>query len=699
MNAIHQKSLKLLTIFLFFSMPLAAQFPTPPQLFANPLSPRIANYDIVVKLDTEKNLLHGKEILTWKNTTSENVSELQFHLYLNAFRNSESTFMIEKGRRFRGFTHDENGWGYSNVNRIVLLPNAKPERNIRRIHRLANAPSNTLPGIDLSAAMTFIHPDNPTHIHDKTVMRVPLPHPLAPGQSVSLFIDFTAKLPEPPYARTGAKDEFYFVAQWFPKTGVFTNAGWNCHQFHTNSEFFADFGVYNVWMTVPAGNLLGATGVQVGKPHPNNDGTVTHFYHAEDVHDFAWSTSPDFEEFTGKSQDVDIRVLMQKDHIAQGIRHVEAVKTAVASFQDLFGDYPYPNVTAIDPRRGASEVGGMEYPTLFTTGTTYGLPENIHWVELEIIHEFGHNYWQGMVATNEFEEAWLDEGINTYSDMLIMNRQYGPRGDGIDFLEFDVNNFQMRRLEYLFNPTSDPMLRNAWEFASGSSYSINAYSKPGILLTSLHNYLGEETMQRVMRTYFERWKFKHPRSQDFVNVVNEVSGQNFNDFFNQAFYTPAVLDYAVTRLYNRLHVREAGIDFEFPVESSQVLLAHPDTVAQPDSTIAAPLFESGFTVRRKGDFKFPVEIEAIFENGEAIREQWDGKDLWKKFNYIKPAKIVSATVDPDSKMVMDINYTNNSKTLAPQSIGINKLSAQWLFWTQFLMDQPEILNLLTIFSP
>jgi len=699
MNVIHQKILKSLAIPLLFSLPLAAQFPAPPQLFANPLSPRIANYDIVVRLDTENNLLRGKEILTWKNSTSIDVSELQFHLYLNAFRNSESTFMLEKGRRFRGFSDDEKGWGYSNVNRMVLLPAAKSARDIRMIHRLANAPANALPGLDLTAAMTFIHPDNPADIHDKTVLQVRLPQPLGPGQSLSLFIDFTAKLPEPPYARTGAKDEFYFAGQWFPKTGVFTNAGWNCHQFHTNSEFFADFGVYNVWMTVPAENLVGATGVRVGEPQINDDGTTTHFYHAEDVHDFAWSTSPDFEEFTGKSQDVDIRVLMQKDHVAQGIRHVEATKVAVAYFQDLFGDYPYPNITVIDPRRGASEVGGMEYPTLFTAGTAYGLPESIHWVELEIIHEFGHNYWQGMVASNEFEEAWLDEGINTYSDMMIMNRQYGPRGDGINFLDFDVNDFQMRRLEYIFRPTSDPMLRKAWEFASSGSYAINAYSKPGILLTSLHNYLGEETMQRVMRTYFERWKFKHPHSQDFVNIVNEVSGQNFNDFFNQAFYTPAALDYAITRLYNRRHVREIGIDFEFSTDSSGVLIAKPDTASRSDSTIAPPLFESGFTVRRKGDFKFPVEIEAVFENGEAIREQWDGKDLWKKFRYLKPVKIVSATVDPDSKMVMDINYTNNSRTFAPKSLGVNKLSAQWLFWTQFLMDQPEILNLLTIFSP
>lgn len=669
---------------------------TPPVLFPEPLSPRIANYDIAVTLDPDHNLLHGQAVLTWKNTSADEISELQFHLYLNAFRNSESTFMLERGRRFRSLGSRPENWGYSEINRMVLLPGPRGENDHRLVFRLANTPANRLPGTDLTPRLSFIQPDIPEHTGDRTVLRAPLPAPLPPGQSLSLYIDFTAKLPEPPIARTGALKEFYFAGQWYPKIGVYIDGRWNCHQYHSNSEFFADFGVYNVWITVPGENLVGATGVQVGQPQMNDDGTATHFYHAEDVPDFAWTASPDFVEFNGISQDVNIRVLMQKDHNAQGARHIEATKTAVEYFQKWYGDYPYPNITVVDPRRGACQVGGMEYPTLFTVGTTYGLPEKIRLVEWAVIHEFGHNYWQVMVASNEFEEPWLDEGFNTYSDMLIMNRAYGPQGDLIDFLGLRVNNFHLRRSEYLLSSNLDPMLRRAWEFATSGSYAVNAYAKPGIYLTTLHHYLGEEVMRNVMATYFERWKFRHPRSADFLRVINEVSGQDLTDFFNQAFYTTARLDYGIGEIYTRPHVENRGFDFEYPVDSAAAIASAPEH-AGTDS-VAAPLYDSGVMVRRFGDFRFPVVVEAVFEDGSVIRERWDGRSEWKKFRFLRPVKLVSATVDPDQQMVMDINYTNNSKTLRPGRLGVNKVAVRGMFWTQFLLEQPELLNLSTVFA-
>lgn len=704
-----------LLIFFFCCVYLYAQppqFPDPPVLFDPPLSPRIANYDIDVRLDADKKLLAGKELLTWKNTSSDEINELQFHLYLNAFRNNRSTFMIEAGRRYRGVPDSEDGWGYMEINRMVLLNKENFSRDTKKFLNLALQNSQNLPGVDLSGAMEYIQPDTPEHIHDKTVLRVMLPEPLLPGDSLQLWIDFSAKLPEPPYARTGAKKEFFMVGQWFPKMGVYTDRGWNCHQFHTNSEFFADFGVYNVWMTVPERNILGATGIRVGEPLKNDDSTATHFYHAEDVIDFAWTTSPEFVEFKGRAQDVDIRVLMQPDHVAQGPRHVDATKVAIEYFQNWYGDYPYPNVTVVDPRRGAEEAGGMEYPTLFTTGTSYGIPEGIRLPEMVIIHEFGHNYWYNMVASNEFEETWLDEGINNYSELQIMNDYYGPTGDAIDFLGIRLNDRQYQRLGYMFAPDLDPTVKKAWEYYSGTSYGVNSYDKPAMMLTTLQNYLGKETMNRIMRTYFERWKFKHPHSQDFIDVVNEVSGQNLNHFFEQALYTNDVLDYSVDRVSTREYIAEKGFDFQFstteedsmfPEESADTLAGTEQTgdsldTAQVDSGESKEepkLYQSVVSIRRLGDFKFPVEVEVVFDNGEVIRETWDGEDLWKKFRYIKTARMVSATVDPEKKLVLDVNFTNNSKAIEEHSLGTNKLSVRWLFWMQFLLDQPDFLNLFT----
>ncbi len=683
------------------------RFPDPPALFPEPLSPRIANYDIAVSLDVPKRLLRGQEVLTWKNTSPDQISELYLHLYLNAFRNNQSTLMLEAGRRYRGLPKTKKGWGYSEINRMVLLPKSSYRSSARFFHNLTYQANRLAEGRDVTAQARYVQPDTPEHLDDKTVLYLPLPEALLPGDSLLLFIDFTAQLPEPPYASTGVQKEFSMVGQWFPKAGVYLDGQWNCHQFHTNSEFFADFGVYNVWITLPEDHIVGATGGRVGEPLPNGDGTVTHFYHAEDVHDFAWTASPEFVEFKGRAEDVDIRALMQPDHAAQGPRHVEAARIAIEAFQKRYGDYPFPNLTVVDPRRGARETSGMEYPTLITAGTSYGVPEGIRLPEAVVIHEFGHNYWYHMVASNEFEESWLDEGITSFSEMQIMDDYYRPAGGMIDFLGIRLDNRQYQRLGYLSAPDFDPMVRKAWEYYSSRSYGVNSYSKPALMLLTLQNYLGEETMARILRTYLERWRFKHPRSGDFIAVANEVAGQDLSEFFAQALYTNAVLDYSVDRVLSREVEAPQGYDYDFSVGQEETAAAVPEGDSEGDSLADAAavdsavsekppvLYQNWVNIRRLGDFTFPVEVEVLFDNGEVVRETWDGKALWKKFSYIKPTRIVSATVDPDHKVAMDLNFTNNSKLLEKRAIGANKLSLRWLFWAQFIMDQPEFLNLLT----
>lgn len=666
-----------------------------PVLFPEPLSPRIANYDIQVSLDTKQRLLRGQEKLTWVNPSTDRVTELQFHLYLNAFRNNRSTFMIESGGIHRGYKMPEDGWGYIEINNITL-------------------PS----GERLTEQIEFIHPDN-NDIDDKTAVRLPLSRPVLPGTAISVNIDFTAKLPQPPVARSGAKKEYFFAGQWFPKIGVYQNGGWNCHQYHRNSEFYADFGVYDVRITVPKENIVGATGIEVER-RDNGDGTATHVYHAEDVHDFAWTTSPEFVVVTDKVQDVAVRLLLQPDHVCQAQRHLDAAKVAIEYFQDWYGDYPYPNLTIVDPRRGAGGTGGMEYPTLITAGTAYGLPRGIRMVEMVIIHEFGHNYWYHLVANNEFEEAWLDEGINSYSEHQIVAAHYGPTGDMIDFWGLRINDLQLQRAAYLFAPDLDPIIQKSWNYYSFNSYGVNSYQKPSLVLTTLQNYLGRETMQRIMRTYFERWKFKHPTTQDFIAVANEVSGQDLRWYFDQALFTTAILDYSVTDVFSREIKKAAGYDFTLsPFDSEKIGTEFQDSLLVPslrDSTVASlatdasftrpdtarqdsaatqPMYLSQVTVRRLGNFQFPVEILVQFENGETIREQWSGRELWKKFRYLKPTRLVSATVDPDRKIPLDINFTNNSRTVTSRSKGINKLAIRVLFWIQLLLDQPELLNIIS----
>ncbi len=663
-GCIHCLLFLFITTLVFFVQPAAT---------APARSPRIANYEIDVRLDTDRRILKGRQILSWRNTSSQPVHELQFHLYLNAFRNSESTFMRGLSEARRRKIREEKNWGFIHIDKI-----------------------SDATGMDITDRLEFIQPDD-DNTEDKTVVRLPLLYPVPAYGRTRLFVTFTAKLPEPPIARTGAQKEYFLVGQWFPKIGVLENGVWNCHQFHPHSEFFSDFGVYNVRMTLPSNYTVGATGLEAEKIE-NSDHTTTHVYVAEDVHDFAWSASTDFIEITGNCEDVAIRILMQKDHADQGKRHLDAAKTAIAFFQNEYGDYPFPNLTVVDPRRGARQTGGMEYPTLITGQTLYGLPAGIRLPELILFHEFGHNYWYHLVASNEFEEAWLDEGINTYSELRILQDTYPGQGDLVDFMGIKIDNLQVHRSNYRNTPDIDIVAQPAWKYYSARSYQSMSYSKPGLALITLENFLGRPVMQQIMRTYFERWKFKHPRSKDFIAIAEQVSGQDLDWFFNQVLHSTATLDYAIDEIKCETLKAGQGYGFSHDLDGSKINSAYTgreQTAADSLPVAEKSLYSSTISVRRLGDFIFPVDVEIVFAGGDTVHEKWSGRSSWIKFNYIRPEPVVSATVDPHGKIPLDVQWSNNSRTVDMQRLGMNKWSTRLLFWTQFLMDMPQIVNLMT----
>ena len=307
----------LLTACLFMAGSVARAQQARPVTTARPLSPRNANYTIEVRLDPEKKLLTGKVVLEWRNLTLRAARELPFHLYWNGWRNNQSTWMRESslrpGRVPRKIRDED--WSYIKVNSMRVLPQF-PFREV-----------------DLTGSLRFESPDdgNP---EDRTVLVAPLTQRwVFPGETIRVEIEFEAKVPRT-FARTGFLGNYFFLAHWFPKLGVFQPDGtWNNHQYHSNTEYFSDYGVYDVSLTVPSGWVVGATGKETSQID-NGDDTATHRYQQADVHDFAWTTSPDFLEETRifnhpGLQQVEMRFLYQSEHRGQVDRHCRATDTAL----------------------------------------------------------------------------------------------------------------------------------------------------------------------------------------------------------------------------------------------------------------------------------------------------------------------------------------------------------------------------------
>ena len=592
----------------------------------------IVDYRIKARLLPKDKAVIGQETLTWLNDSNQPITELHFHLYLNAFKDNNTTFMKESGGAHRGFKAGKENWGHIRITKLLD----------------AN-------GTDLLSSLEYIQPDD-ANKDDQTVARVRLPRPVPPHKKITLYIDFYSKLPKV-FARSGFYENFFMVGQWFPKIGVLWNGKWNCHEYHLNSEFFADFGVYEVELTIPEEYVVGATGKRM-REVKNNDKTKTYTYYQEDIHDFAWTACPDFVEFKEKFTldsprvDTEIILLISRSHLNQKERYLSSLKNGIEFYSQNYGPYPYPTITLVDPPFAGSGAGGMEYPTLFTSMAISFLPKGLRFPEMVTIHEFGHNYWYGMVGSNEFEEAWLDEGINSYSEVKAMARYYGKESSMLDFMGLKASDFNFQRAQVVSSGRMDPILKNSWAYFSGGSYSINSYSKAALMLLTLENYLGEEVMSRVMRTYFERWKFRHPTSKDFVKVAEEASGQDLSWFFNQFLYSPDKLDYAVGSISSR------------PLEKTEEKSREKKEAAKEGQSKEAgqkeKIFKNEVVVVRKGELVFPQEILIEFEKGEKILEKWDGKERWKRFVYIKPSKLRSARLDPEEKILLDVNFKNNS---------------------------------------
>ena len=591
----------------FLSILLASCFLLPLPAHAALTTP-IASYAIEVTLDAETKTLTAHEVITYVNTTADPIPDLVFHLYLNGFRDQDSIFLQEEGAQLWGTEWDPEHPGWIQVTGVQLAD-----------------------GTPLALE----------EIEDGTLARADLPAPVAPGETVEVELDFRAQLPRV-FARTGYADDFFMVGQWFPKLGVWEDGAWNGHPFHAHTEFYADFGTYDVHITLPTSYVTGGTGLLVSTVEaaslPNGDSAQTVHYHAEDVIDFVWTASPHFREATrqvdggvlpppGKGragEGVEILYLYLPEHEWTVERTLDAAEATMRHYNCWYGPYPYARITIVDVPDDAPGAGGMEYPTLIATGTMsmLGLGPGLaragmeHSLELLIAHELGHQWWQSMVAFNEAEEPWLDEGFTDYSALRVMETLYGADSSFLDAGNLRMGYLDARRMEYLARPRL-PMYGRAWDFGM-VEYGIAAYSKPVVSLRTLERILGEETMLNVMSTFFQRYQFGHPTSEDFRAVAEEISGQDLSWFFDGLVYGDGVLNYTVT-----------GVD------------------------------EHSVTVTRQGDLVVPTELLVTFADGSTVLEPWDGAEAEVTFIYDDRPPVHSAEIDPQRKVVVDLRWVDH----------------------------------------
>jgi len=613
----------LLTIFLLSTCCLASDY------WQNDVE-----YDLDIVLDDTLHQIFGYEKILFRNNSPDKIDHLEMMLYANAFRDTSSAYareMISKHLKYYFFSHKKRG-GWIEVDSLRV------------------------DGIPAQLEFFDNHPD---------LASIPLYQPLEPGESLTLELKFRLKFPAT-YSRIGRVGQLYQGTQWYPKLAVYDKRGWCTYPYMDMGEFYSEFGRFDVSITLPKNYIVGATGVLQNpseklwldslaeegnrlfsldkkekktafkalnkKKFPSDDSLKTIRFIQDNVHDFAWFACKKYvvqkktHTFENSGRNVEIWSYSLPAHYKQWVNSLDHLENGLKYYSDFYGEYPYDVLSAVD---GYLAGDGMEYPMISVNEIT----PNEDLAEQVLIHETGHNWFQGILGTDERRYPWLDEGMNTFSTYRTVEAIHSPETIRLipDFLQGIVKNMTPQdmitstNMYVLRTGRSLPNNLHSEEYEEIIAYVCAVFYKSMQGFRYLQDYLGDEKFDKIMRTYYEQWKFKHPMPEDFIAIVEEVSGEDMSWFFDDFIGSDGIVDYSLEKI--KIEEDVSGYDLSFKVVN-------------------------------KSDISIPYFIEIQKEN-EILKSFWY-TPLAKESSFNlsfseKPDKVI---VDPNL-VCMDINTHDN----------------------------------------
>jgi len=489
-------------------------------------------YSINAQLDDKEKSVSGSETIIYKNNSPETLSYIWFHIYPNAYKN-ETTALFQQIKN-------------------------DPQRKDKLKRPTPGYISDVAFTVNGTKANIQPHP-NPQYID---VIKLVLPKPLLPGDSVTIATPFKVQLPSY-FSRSGFADGEFMVCQWYPKPAVFDKDGWHEMPYLDMGEFYSEYASYKVNITLPSQYVVSATGVlqtpseantyktigafnashkTEGKPQllPGSaTGNKTLSYYADSVPDFAWFADKGFiveydtmQLVSGKV--IDAFTFYHNNSNTQWANSIDYVKDAVRHYSRWIGEYAYPIVQAVEgPKNNSS--GGMEYPTVTLITSPDAKPQTLDAV---IAHEVGHNWFMSMLGTNERINPWMDEGMNSYFQFRYEAEKYRANsifGDRIppSIKQLDEPHFQSALYNAMRSIPIQPALSTpSANYSSSEDYGLTSYVKAAEWMNMLEQSVGREKVDSAFKHYFNLWKFKHPQPADMKAAFEQATGENLDKFFS-----------------------------------------------------------------------------------------------------------------------------------------------------------------------
>ncbi len=632
------------------------------------------NYTIDVKLNDKSNTLSAFQTIEYTNNSQKDLEELYFHLWPNAYKNNTT----ELSRELAG--GKVNNKTFSNYEETGFIDSLDFKVNNKQVKWTLDKEN-----IDIC----------------KIILNSTLKH----GEKITITTPFFVKIPASSFSRFGNSQNTYQITQWYPKPAVYDKEGWHTMPYRNMGEFYSEFGSFDVTITLPADYVVGATGnlqtkteqeflnsrATKSKQMIDSLGTNMSYenfkkitssdrkglkkirYTEKNIHDFAWFADKDYAVLKGdvrlpnSGKSVTTWAMFTHGGLNNWVNSIEYINDALSYYSKWYGDYAYNNCTAVEGRLSAG--AGMEYPTITVIGNSQSKFSH----EVVIMHEVGHNWFYGMLGFNERDYPYLDEGLNTFSEIRYIESKY-PNSKMINMITGDpkkqklfnkllrLKGFQYRdyhRLMYLYTARKNidqPTNLESKEF-SMINYGSMAYSKAGLSFLWLKDFLGEENFNKTMRQFFKKWQFKHPQPKDLEKALTASTNKDLSWFFNDVIGTTKKSDYKICGTKkNSIKIKNIG-DINSPFEIKSILNGKtnytlwcdgfegskhfelPETLSYDKLTINGnylDLHSNNNSIKKKGIFKkcnpTKLNLLGIFEGKNENRINYIPTYAWNSVN-------------------------------------------------------------------
>ncbi len=634
------------------------------------------DYTIDVSLDDQAHFLRGNESFIYHNNSPQTLDFIYIHLWPNAYKDNTTALVKQQV--------SQGNWKLYQA----------PDKDRGYIDSLDFT-------IDGQKANWSLNEDN------IDICKLILNKPLAPGESMTVATPFRVKIPLAKFSRLGHVDESYQITQWYPKPAVYDKSGWHQMPYLNQGEFYSEFGTYDVSITLPENYVVGATGdlqeqsekdflnnkaqetqqwlgdnPDLGSGHrPSNEfpvsstQTKTISFKQHDVHDFAWFADKRFKVLKGEvelphtKRKVTTWTMFTPRNAEAWRNSLEYIGDATYYYSLWNGDYLYNQVTAVDGTIAAG--GGMEYPNV----TVISSSSNKFTLEIVIMHEVGHNWFYGMLGSNERDHTWMDEGMNSFNEERYVDTKYPEKNilkemmglpiktKKMSYADLDQLMTQFSTKMYIDQPIETP----AADF-SPMNYGTIAYKKTAVVFNYLKSYLGDELFDKCMQTYFERWKTKHPQPEDVKAVFTEISKKDLSWFFHDMIQTTNAVDYKITK------AKLNGDNFDVEVRNvGQVKAPFSISVVRGDSILSTSWFD-GIHVGTE------TKVQVKGQKGDLIRI--DGLHQMPEFNKhnntIKTKGILKKIEPLRIKSITRLDDDEHSNLFFAPLVGWNEYN-KWMF--------------------